>query len=504
MFDTTADTALVSVIDTSARAESAAAARRLAAIAELVTRHADGPTDRAHWSCDNWDAMAAEVAAAQNISHSLASSQMYLAMTLRNRLPAVGALLAEGAISLRLAGSIAWHTDLVNDPQALRVIDAILANDARRYGPLSQGKTAQAIDAIVDRYDPAALRRSRAGTRGRDVVITQAENDASTATLWGSLLATDGAVLDRRLTAMAREVCDDDTRTMAQRRADALGTLAAGGQRLACACDNADCPARIAADPRASAVVIHVVADSIALSAQPDPHTSGERDRRPITPDMPLDEALAPDPEPPAIWLPAGQIVGGGAVPAPQLAGLAAAGATICRVASFTDALPETGYRPSTQLARFIRCRDLTCRFPGCDHPAEFCDIDHTIPYPFGSTHPSNLKCLCKKHHLLKTFWCGPTGWRDRQHPDGTITWTSPSGHTYTTRPGSRLLFPTLCLPTGQLPTAPTAQPQSDDQRGVMMPTRKRTRQQDRAYRINAERALNADHVAERNQPPPF
>ncbi|WP_424737421.1 DUF222 domain-containing protein, partial [Mycobacterium sp.] len=183
MFDTTADTALVSVIDTSARAESAAAARRLAAIAELVTRHADGPTDRAHWSCDNWDAMAAEVAAAQNISHSLASSQMYLAMTLRNRLPAVGALLAEGAISLRLAGSIAWHTDLVNDPQALRVIDAILANDARRYGPLSQGKTAQAIDAIVDRYDPAALRRSRAGTRGRDVVITQAENDASTATL---------------------------------------------------------------------------------------------------------------------------------------------------------------------------------------------------------------------------------------------------------------------------------------------------------------------------------
>ncbi|MGO9505882.1 MAG: hypothetical protein ACLPXZ_00555 [Mycobacterium sp.] len=105
---------------------------------------------------------------------------------------------------------------------------------------------------------------------------------------------------------------------------------------------------------------------------------------------------------------------------------------------------------------------------------------------------------------MLKTFWCGPTGWRDRQHPDGTITWTSPSGHTYTTRPGSRLLFPTLCLPTGELPTAPTAQQQSDDQRGVMMPTRKRTRQQDRAYRINAERALNADHVAERNQPPPF
>jgi hypothetical protein len=37
-----------------------------------------------------------------------------------------------------------------------------------------------------------------------------------------------------------------------------------------------------------------------------------------------------------------------------------------------------------------------------------------------------------------------------------------------------------------------------------MMPTRRRTRTQDRTYRINTERALNADHVAERNRPPPF
>jgi len=37
-----------------------------------------------------------------------------------------------------------------------------------------------------------------------------------------------------------------------------------------------------------------------------------------------------------------------------------------------------------------------------------------------------------------------------------------------------------------------------------MMRTRRRTRQQDRDQRINAERALNAAHIAERNQPPPF
>jgi hypothetical protein len=29
-------------------------------------------------------------------------------------------------------------------------------------------------------------------------------------------------------------------------------------------------------------------------------------------------------------------------------------------------------------------------------------------------------KWLFRAHHLLKTFWTGPHGWRDQQHPDGT------------------------------------------------------------------------------------
>lgn len=34
------------------------------------------------------------------------------------------------------------------------------------------------------------------------------------------------------------------------------------------------------------------------------------------------------------------------------------------------DAAPEQSYTPSQALADFVRCRDLTCRFPGCDRPA--------------------------------------------------------------------------------------------------------------------------------------
>lgn len=65
---------------------------------------------------------------------------------------------------------------------------------------------------------------------------------------------------------------------------------------------------------------------------------------------------------------------------------------------------PEPQYRPSTALDEFVRMRDMTCRGPGCDRPAVFGDIDHTVAYPGGPTHPGNLKCYCRKHRLLTTF----------------------------------------------------------------------------------------------------
>ena len=61
------------------------------------------------------------------------------------------------------------------------------------------------------------------------------------------------------------------------------------------------------------------------------------------------------------------------------------------------------------------------------------------------------LKCssASRCHHLLKTFW----GWRDRQHPDATVVWTSPHGQTYTTHPGIGCCFPRLCRPTAAVTT---------------------------------------------------
>jgi hypothetical protein len=103
-----------------------------------------------------------------------------------------------------------------------------------------------------------------------------------------------------------------------------------------------------------------------------------------------------------------------------------------------------------------------------------------------------------------ETFWNGGHGWRDRQLPDGTIVWTSPTGHTYTTYPGSLHLFPTLCAPTATLWTDQPRTLEPSRGRAVMMPTRRHTRAQNTTQAIAAERRLNDAHVAERNKPPPF
>ena len=78
----------------------------------------------------------------------------------------------------------------------------------------------------------------------------------------------------------------------------------------------------------------------------------------------------------------------------PEMVEQLAASAKLVALIHPADAPPERGYVPSKALADFVRCRDLTCRWPGCDKPAFDCDLDHTIPYAAGGpTHASNLKC---------------------------------------------------------------------------------------------------------------
>jgi len=163
MFDELSDAAEVASIGALARAQNIACARRLAAIAELYERRQIPVEDgqgRALWRIDPWDAVAAQVAAAQSITAAAAGALLHNAVCLRERLPQVAAVFAAGAVDYRTVRMIVARTLLAVDAAVMAAMDAELAETIRNWGPLSVHRTEQAIDRIVERHDPDARRRT--------------------------------------------------------------------------------------------------------------------------------------------------------------------------------------------------------------------------------------------------------------------------------------------------------------------------------------------------------
>ena len=479
MFETMTDVGALDAMASASREENAACARRLAAIGELYALRApEDDVDRVNWAIDGHANVVAEISAGLNISRGRAASQLHFAIALRERLPGVARVFGTGVIDVRMVAALVNRCDNVEDPAVLASLDAALAKWAPKWMRMSGPKLSERIDMWVEKFDPAGTREPRFAGENRFIEFGPVDK-AGMAGVWGSLPVIDAVAVDERLDAVAGSVCREDPRSKVQRRADALVAMAAGHTHLACGCARADCPAAGQGKPLAQ-VVIQVIAEQGAVEG---------RSEHP------------------------GYLAGFGPIPAPLLRELAATAKL--KPLAVPCAAAEPGYRPSAVQAEFVRCRDLTCRFPGCEAPAQVCDIDHTIPYPVGPTHPSNLKLLCRFHHLLKTFWTGVGGWADRQLPDGTVEWTSPSGKVYATKPGGALFFPTLAIPTGEIVVAPQSG-RLCTYRGLMMPARKRTRAQDRAYRIARERAPNEvriflqrkqefrEWLHTRCEPPPF
>jgi hypothetical protein len=95
---------------------------------------------------------------------------------------------------------------------------------------------------------------------------------------------------------------------------------------------------------------------------------------------------------------------------------------------------PDTdSYTPTARQQTFVTTRDRTCRMPNCGQRVGWADHDHVLAHSAGGrTTCTNLCCLCRSDHRLKTF---ARRWRFRMDPDGTLHVTSPSGITRTTRP---------------------------------------------------------------------
>jgi hypothetical protein len=413
---------LVAEIEASVEQESVLMAHRCAAIAALLalsTAEAEEQDPDPGWSMiTGFARTTAEVSAAMNMSPMGAQHLVGQAESLDTRLPKVAALLASGKTDWRTVQLVIARTDLVEDAERMARLDASLAGRIGNWMCWSRQRVINAVDAAVRAIDPEAVkeRRVRANDE-RHVSVTPLPD--GTAQIRGRLSARAGAVVDTWLSGMAKLVCAKDSRTIAQRRTDALIAVAEG-RTLTCDCGRADCPAR--AEPTESTsggvqTVINVIATEATVT--------GESEQP-------------------------GYLAGYGVIDAEQVRELADT-ATIRPVdcPEVTDK-QAVRYQPSAALERWIRYRDLTCRFPGCDRKAAICDLDHTEPFNHadpvagGPTVAWDLACYCREHHRLKTFHGGLGGWRDEQLPDGTMVWISPTGRTYITSPGGYDLFPQL------------------------------------------------------------
>ncbi len=92
-------------------------------------------------------------------------------------------------------------------------------------------------------------------------------------------------------------------------------------------------------------------------------------------------------------------------------------------------------YRVPAGMAEQIKARDGTCRAPGCEIPAQRCDLDHSLEWEpdvgGGPTAETNLAALHRGHHNLKTAGF----WDSDQQADGTLQWTTATGRKVMTYP---------------------------------------------------------------------
>ena len=278
-------------------------------------------------------------------------------------------MLAAGDITLRHATALVDATSALTDLQVAKVQKRVL----ERAGNETVAGLRRSVRRAVLAVDPeGAERRHEAKKADRDVRLVP-EDDAM-ATLYASLSADAAARVMTRIEAIASVKVPGDTRTMAQRRADALVQLITH-----------DCEAL-----------------GPLLAKEPTWHG-----RKPsVQVSVALSTLLGFDEEP-------GELAGHG----PIFAGLARRIAADLsgtwrrlvtdRVGRLLDYGRST-YRPPQDLTDFVIARDQTSRFPYSDVPAERCDIDHQRDWTHGGhTEPANLESLTSRQHHLKheTDW---------------------------------------------------------------------------------------------------
>jgi Domain of unknown function (DUF222)/HNH endonuclease len=309
-----------------------------------------------------------------------ATRQVRVARALED-MPAAREALAEGDVSPAAVGQLVAAHDA--SPSEFTGVEETLVNAARTL-PLRDLR--RAVERWKDAVDSAAAARDEAERferRGLDLSATF----EGMVRLGGELDPENG----QNVITAVRAVTDvwarsraEDSRTPAQRRADALGEVCRQW-----------------------------------LDSTDRPLVGGERPHVTVTLDLDALEGRAGR---------ACELGETGRVSGESLRRIAC-DALVTRVITRGESEPlEVGRQTRVvppSLRRAVVVRDRGCRFPGCDRPPSWCDAHHIRHWADGgSTDLSNLVLLCRRHHraIHHGFRLEMTEGRPLfRRPDGTL-----------------------------------------------------------------------------------
>jgi Domain of unknown function (DUF222) len=340
-----------------------------------------------------------EIAAALRISRRTAAARLDTAVALARALPETAAALAGGQLDWPRAQAMVMETTDMAPPDRATVEQCVLARGPRATPTAFR----EAVRRAVLRVDSAAALARRERARA-DRFVRIAPADFDTAWVDAHLPAETAVAIDTVLTAAARQLArsrsEKDRRSIDQLRADAFAAPFLKALRTG-VLDGLD-PVALG----------RVGAERLAVQVIVRPQALADATTRPADGGSDL-----------------GELVGHGVI-SPALTRDLVQGATVVRLGPQPPTTSDT-YRPGSDLARWVRARDATCRFPGCACRASICDLDHTIPWPEGQTSHENLAPLCRRHHQVKQT----KGFRVQQRSPGVFRWTFPTGRTYDVGP---------------------------------------------------------------------
>lgn len=390
------------IADSAVRAGAAAAERyelldRLRVIAAEETGAAwTSPDDLA------WRDLRAEVAAALRIGERAAHTQLDLARRLVHDFPRTLAALRIGDLPETHARALVHESCGLATPSLKPYEDQMLR--AKDLGITRFERLAQRVRASLE--PEALIERHREAVQERRVGLEAAPDGMA---WYGALLPAQEAVgAAAAVTGLARALkVEGETRTLSQLEADVFRDLILDA---------------VGAVPPAMPGAAVVPSPAARRGVRPE-----------VLLQVPVLTAMGLDNAP-------GALDGYGPVDAETARELCAQAPGFIRILTdpadgATRSFGRTTYRVPAELKRFLRARDEVCRFVGCSRSAALCDIDHTVPWhEHGETVEANLAHLCRGHHRLKERG----RWRVRHDPGGVLSWTSPTGRTYQTKPAPR------------------------------------------------------------------